>query len=135
MLTKCNCQHIFKCFEKDFWSKMAFKVHILESKQTKRILKRIFGAHRVIVQKILWIEKDRAPLNYAGRIRSNLNFEIILEVKKAKNRKIAKNCIFLPFLAKDTGHRGLKFCIVPYVTSIYTFVFIGFPASCIDPII
>ncbi len=63
-------------------------------------------------------------------------FEVILEVKKAKDaksQKIAKS--FLAIFGKDTGHKGLKFCTVPFVFSIYTFGFISFSVSCIDPII
>ncbi len=33
---------------------------------------------------------------------------------------------------KDTGHKGLKFCTVPYVYSIYNFVSMSFSVSCID---
>ncbi len=46
----------------------------------------------MVTQKKLWNQKDRAPPNYVGRIRSNLNFEVIWWVKKSKNSKIAKNC-------------------------------------------
>ncbi len=53
MLNKCNCQHIFKSFEMGFVQKKAFKVQIIELKQSKRILKWIFEARKVIVQKKL----------------------------------------------------------------------------------
>ncbi len=67
---------------------------------------------------------------------SNLNFEGILEVKKKKNAKLQKKAkSFFALFGKDTGHKGLKFYTVTYVTSIYTFVFISFSVSCIDPII
>ncbi len=81
---------------------MAFKLKIIERKKLKRILKWIFEAHRVIVQKILYKQKDRAPPNYVGRIRSNLNLEVILKVKKAKNVNLQKKSRnrFWPFLAK-----------------------------------
>ncbi len=58
-------------------------------------------------------------------MRSNLNFEDNLGVKKSKNvksLKIVKS--FLAIFGKDTGHKGLKFCTVPYIISIYTFYFI-----------
>ncbi len=74
-----------------FWPKMAFKVQIIELKQSKRLLKWTFETHRVIVQKNLKNKKDWAPPNYVGWIRSNVNFEVILEVKKAKNEKLWKN--------------------------------------------
>ncbi len=55
----------------------------------------------MILQKNLENKKDRAPPNYVERIRSNLNFEVILKVKKAKkqNREKKQNR-FLGFLAK-----------------------------------
>ncbi len=51
--------------------------------------------------------KDWASPNYVGRIRSSLDFEVILEVKTAKNGKPTKrrNIIF----AKIIGHGELKF--------------------------
>ena len=103
----CGHQQFSSLFHQQ---KMAFKVQIIEQKKSKRNLKWIFGAQRVIKQKNLWHKKDRTPPNYVGRIRSNLNFEVILMV----------------IFGKDTGHRGLKFCTVLYLTSIYTFVFIIF---------
>ncbi len=51
----------------------------------------------MIVQKIL-NKKDRAPSNYVGRIRSNLNFEVILKGKRQKNAKLQKSA--KSFLAK-----------------------------------
>ena len=104
---------------------MAFKVQIIEQKNSKRNLKRIFEEYRVIVQNCFFL--DQTPSNYVGRIRSNYNFEVILKVKKAKKNaklwKIAK--LFLAFFGKYTGHRGLKFCTVPYLTSIYTFLYLA----------
>ncbi len=49
------------------------------------------------------IKKIQHSQNYFGPIRSNLNFEIVLKVKKAntKSHKIAK--LFLAILSKDTG--------------------------------
>ena len=69
---------------------MAFKVQKIEQKNSKRNLKRIFEEYRVIVQNCFF--KDRTPSNFVGRIRSNLNFEVILKVKKAKKCKIVENC-------------------------------------------
>ncbi len=55
------------------------------------------------------------------------------EGQKGKNRKIAKNSknVFGDFWWVS-GHKGLKICTVPYVTSIYTFVCLSFYVSCID---
>ena len=71
-----------------------------------------------------------------GLIRSNLNFEVTLKVKKAinaKSQKIAK--LLLAIFGLGTGLKGLKFCTVPCFNSIYTFVFISFSVYCIDPLI
>ncbi len=71
--------------------------------------------------KKIWNQKDLAPPNYVGRIRSNLNFEVILKVKEEKMQN-GKKCkiVFFAIFGKDTGHRGLnglKFCTVPYLTT------------------
>ncbi len=48
-----------------------------------------------------------------------------------QNRKNLQNRFFA-IVGKDTGHRGLKFYTVSYLTSGYTFAFISFYVSCID---
>ena len=44
-----------------------------------------FMTKKVLGQNILCNRKDSPPTNYVGRIRSHLNFEVVLEVKKAIN--------------------------------------------------
>ncbi len=59
-------------------------------KIVKKILKGKFEAERVAVIKISQNQKSRAPPNCIERIKSNLIFEVILGVKKAKNTKSLK---------------------------------------------
>ena len=55
---------------------------------------KVQGVHR---QKLLWNWKSWAPPNYVGRVRSNLNFEVILEVKRSKTQNHPKLLVFCTF--------------------------------------
>ncbi len=106
---------------------MAFKVQKIEQKNSKRNLKRIFEEYRVIVQNCFF--KDRTPSNFVGRIRSNLNFEVILKVKKAKKCKIVENCkiVFGIFWQIYWPQRA------EILHSSLSHKYLHFSVSCIDP--
>ncbi len=54
-------------------------------------------------------KKIGQPENYTGRIRSNLNLEVILEIKNPKNVKSRKTAkLFLAIFGKIFGHKRLK---------------------------
>ncbi len=63
-------------------------------------------------------QKERAPPNSVARIRSNLNLEVLFEVKKAKNAKSPKisQSFFCIFLQKLLVRTTPKF--VQLITSI-----------------
>ncbi len=71
-------------------------------------------------------QKERAPPNSVARIRSNLNLEVLFEVKKAKNAKSPKisQSFFCIFFAKTTGQNDTKICTVNHINIIYKCSFI-----------
>ena len=73
-----------------------------------------------MTKKIIKTKRKSTP-NYGARIRSNLNWEFVLEVKKAKNAKLLKiSQSFLAFfLQKSAGHKGLKICTVCHIIIVY----------------
>ena len=77
-----------------------------------------------------WKQKQRAPPNYVGQIRSYLNLEVVLEVKKTKNTKSLKiSQLFLAFFAKSTGHNDTKICTVHHMNIPYKCSFIKMSLS------
>ena len=79
----------------------------------KKLLKSNFRQKECSGWKKIINWKERAPPNCVERIRSNLNFEVILKVNIAKNTKLLKIWNwFLPIFGHHIGHKVPNFCIV-----------------------
>ncbi len=78
-------------------------------KRSKIILEMKFWGIRSTLTKNHKNKKIGQPENYTGRIRSNLNLEVILEIKNPKNVKSRKTAkLFLAIFGKIFGHKRLK---------------------------